>query len=73
LARDDHFPALVIPQVLSVVVLHYEDWHEIELTASDGDRIRFCCYGDFTGSWPERWEFNCSCAQRDPYDQTCYH
>ncbi|KZS68256.1 hypothetical protein A4G28_26850 [Mycobacterium ostraviense] len=41
----------------------YEDWHEIELIA-DSERIRFCCYGDFTGSWPERWEFSCSCERR---------
>jgi hypothetical protein len=45
----------------------YEDWHEVELTAG-GQCIRFCCYGDFTGSWPERWEFSCSCEQRA--DQT---
>jgi hypothetical protein len=43
----------------------FEDWHEVELTA-DGERIEFCCYGDFTGSWPERWEFSCSCEKRSP-------
>jgi hypothetical protein len=41
----------------------YEDWHEVELTSA-GERIRFCCYGDFTGSWPERWDFSCSCESR---------
>ena len=46
----------------------HEDWHEIELTAKDGERIRFCCYGDFTGSWPDRWEFGCSCEQSAPGD-----
>lgn len=42
----------------------HEDWHEVELTATDsGERIRFCCYGDFTGYWTGRWEFSCSCEQ----------
>jgi hypothetical protein len=42
----------------------HEDWHEVELISSNGERIEFCCYGDFVGSWPEGWEFTCSCAQR---------
>ena len=41
----------------------HEDWHEVELRAADGERIRFCCYGDFTGSWSDRWEFSCSCEE----------
>ena len=41
----------------------WEDWHEIELTGADGEVIRFCCYGDFTGSWSDRWEWTCSCAE----------
>ena len=40
----------------------YEDWHDVELTAPDGERIRFGCYGDLTAWWPDRWEFHCSCA-----------
>ena len=42
----------------------YEDWHEVALTADDGEAIRFACYGDLTGSWPERWQFSCSCEDR---------
>ena len=30
----------------------FEDWHEITLTSDGGERIEFCCYGDFTGSDP---------------------
>lgn len=41
----------------------HEDWHEVELTTADGERIQFCCYGDFTGSWSERWVFSCSCER----------
>jgi hypothetical protein len=32
--------------------------HEVELIAGD-EGIHLCFYGDLTGSWPERWEFNC--------------
>jgi hypothetical protein len=38
-----------------------DDWHDVQLIAGD-ERIHLCFYGDFTGPWPERWEFNCSCA-----------
>jgi hypothetical protein len=41
----------------------WEDWHEVTLTSDDGERIEFCCYGDLTGHWPDRWEFTCSCAE----------
>lgn len=44
----------------------YEDWHEITLTSDTDEHIKFCCYGDFTGSWPERWEFSCSCEPAAP-------
>jgi len=48
-------------QLYLLSCLIYEDWHEVELRNGD-ERIRFCCYGDFTGSWSDRWEFDCSCA-----------
>lgn len=38
-----------------------DDEHDIEVAGPGGERITFCCYGDFTGSWPDRWEFSCSC------------
>jgi hypothetical protein len=44
--------------------LDEDEWHEVELVNADGVKIRFCCYGDFTGSWPEEWEFSCSCESR---------
>jgi hypothetical protein len=39
----------------------YDDYHDITFTGPDGTRINFFCYGDFTGSWPDGWEFECSC------------
>lgn len=44
----------------------WEDWHDVTLTSDTGERITFGCYGDLTGSWPDRWEFNCSCADQSP-------
>lgn len=38
-----------------------DDWHDVELISPASERITFSCYGDFTGSWSERWEFSCSC------------
>lgn len=44
--------------------LDEDEWHEVELVDADGAKVRFCCYGDFTGSWPGKWQFSCSCESR---------
>ena len=38
----------------------HDDFHTQEITSPQGDRIRFSCYGQWTGSWPD-WNERCSC------------
>jgi hypothetical protein len=61
--RDALIPPLVVPQFYLWSTRIWEDWHKITLSSGDGERIEFCCYGDLTGHWPDRWEFTCSRAQ----------
>lgn len=37
-----------------------DDFHTVTLTKGE-ETIEFSCYYQWTGSWSEDWEMNCSC------------
>lgn len=44
----------------------YEDFHTIELINKyDGTRVSLSCHWQWAGSWPEDYEFDCSCENED--------
>lgn len=43
----------------------HNDFHVIELTTQDGDRVTFACYWQWTGSWSNDWQETCSCDEPD--------
>lgn len=43
----------------------HEDFHTWEWTTPTGERIKFSCYWQYTGSWPESITERCSCDSED--------
>ena len=43
----------------------YDDWHTTTLTHPDGSQVSFYSYGSWGGSWPDVYEFDCDCEEKD--------
>jgi hypothetical protein len=41
----------------------HDDWHHTTLTHTDGSKVSFGCYWQWTGSWPDTYEFDCDCEE----------